>query len=276
MDIITLTTDFGEYDGYPAAMKGVILGIKPNVKLIDITHSILPQNIVQGAFILYSVVNYFKNAIHIGVVDPGVGTNRDGLVVKCTNGILVGPDNGLLIPAGERLGLEEVYKITNQEYWLKTISSTFHGRDIFAPVAAQISKGISIGEVGAKVDQYVKLDLFEVKESDSEISGSVLNIDRFGNVITNISKEIIDRNFKLNDDLKLYVKPIGTSKNITKKQILDNFLNIPYKKTYNDVVKGSTVAIISSSGFLEFAGNQCNANEILKLSISDKINIKKF
>ena len=106
MKIITLTTDFGFADGYPAAMKGVILSINPQINIIDITHSILPQNILQGAFILYSVVEYFPFAIHIGVVDPGVGTSRAGLVFKCKSGILVGPDNGLLVPAAKQLGIQ--------------------------------------------------------------------------------------------------------------------------------------------------------------------------
>lgn len=264
MKIITLTTDFGLTDGYPAAMKGVILSINPQINIIDITHSILPQNISQGAFILYSVVNYFPSAIHIGVVDPGVGTTRAGLVFKCGSGTLIGPDNGLLVPAAERLGIQAVYKITNVDYLLGNISSTFHGRDIFAPVAAHISKGAPLENVGDKVEKYVELNQFEVSETKNSISGKVLNIDNFGNIITNIQKRLIEKYFEIDDTL--YIKVSSGKQKV---------LKIPYKTTYDAIARGELLATISSSGLLEIAGNQCNADEKLKIKISDIITIRK-
>ncbi len=270
MVIITLTTDFGLTDGYDAAMKGIILSINPDVNIIDITHSIQPQNIHQGAFVLYTVTTNFPSTpkpIHVGVIDPGVGTLRDGLIFKCRNGVLVGPDNGLLAPAAEHLKIEDVFKINNFEYCLTDISSTFHGRDIFAPIAAHISKGIPIEKLGQKVDKFVKLDLFDVSESDNGLSGIILNIDRFGNIITNISKDLVERYFTLDEQIVVSFCS-GRSEECSSK--------IPLKVTYAGVPKGALLATISSSGFLEVAGNQCNAGKELDAKVSDKITIKKI
>jgi len=262
MDIITLTTDFGLTE-YPAAMKGVILSINQKARIIDITHSILSQNILQGAFILYSVVDNFPEAIHIGVVDPGVGTSRAGLIFKCKKGVLIGPDNGLLVPAAERLGMKVVIKITNFDYCLKEISDTFHGRDIFAPIAAHISKGISIEKLGDTVTKYVHLNLFDIQDNNEQITGKVLNIDNFGNIITNIPKQIIEKYFKIDDIL-----------HITQSSGQPPW-KLPFKNTYGAMAKGKIMAIISSSGLLEIAGNHCSVNEKLNLNISDEIIIQK-
>ncbi|MGA9188407.1 MAG: SAM-dependent chlorinase/fluorinase, partial [Methanosarcina sp.] len=162
MSIISLTTDFG--DLYPAAMKAVILGINPDVRIIDVTHSVQQAGVREGAFAIYSLVPYFpKGTVHVGVVDPGVGTSRRALAVIAGSAgkeqFFVGPDNGLLIPAARRLGKMEVYEITNPELMLKSgVSATFHGRDIFAPVGAHLSKGTSIEAVGQKVSDFVDLD----------------------------------------------------------------------------------------------------------------------
>jgi S-adenosylmethionine hydrolase len=262
MAVITLFSDFGYSDGYHAIMKGVINSINPIINIIDISHSIQHQNIIQGAFILYNAIEYFQDGIHVAVVDPGVGSERAGLIVQCENGILVGPDNGLMIPAAERLGINEIYKITNQKYWLDTISSTFHGRDIFAPVAAHISKGVAIEELGEKTDEFETLEIFNTQLSDNKITGIVLNIDKFGNIITNITKEMVLRYFKNND--KIEVSKFNESFS----------QEIPLKATYSDVSKDQLVAIISSTGFLEIAGNQCRADAKLNFKISEYIVIQ--
>jgi S-adenosylmethionine hydrolase len=264
MDIITLTTDFGLDTEYSAAMKGVLLKINPEIRIIDITHSIKPQNVLQGAYILYSAVPYFSDSIHLGVVDPGVGTSRAGIIFKCHSSVLVGPDNGLLYPAAERLGIKSVFKITNREYYLKDVSSTFHGRDIFAPIAAHLSIGKSPEELGEPLDEFVKLNLFDYKETDEMIQGKVLNIDSFGNIITNIPKNILERNLNKEAEQTIEISSAGqTSK-------------LPYKETYGSVPQSSLLALISSSGFLEIAGNQCNASDILNVKINDDIIIKKM
>lgn len=263
MDIITLTTDFGLTDEYVAAMKGAILEVNPKVRIIDITHSVLPQNIQQGAYFLYSIVSYYPEAIHVGVVDPGVGTERAGLVFKCNSGVLVGPDNGLLFPAAERLGIQTAVKISNKKFCKNQISSTFHGRDIFAPVAAHISNGIPIEEIGDEVNDYVWLNLFDVEEKSGKIIGRVLNIDQFGNIIINISKDILKNYFT--EGTNLIVTTETTNHQIT----------VPYISTYSEVPLDTLLATVSSSGFLELAGNQCSASEKLNIKISDEIIIQK-
>jgi S-adenosylmethionine hydrolase len=267
MELITLTTDFGDADGYPAAMKGVILGINPNVRIIDISHAIESQNILHGAYVLFSIVEYYSHAIHVGVIDPGVGTDRAGLVFRCEKGILIGPDNGLLVQAAQRLGIESVFNINNPEFWLKDISSTFHGRDIFAPVAAHIARGVLIEDIGERTDHFIELNLFDAKEEGNHIIGKVLNIDKFGNIITNIPQKIVKKHFNFDDKILINYE--------NDKDSNEQSLKIPYQTTYNDVPKRSLVAIISSSGFLEFAGNQCRADDILKLNISDNVSVQK-
>jgi len=263
MGVITLTTDFCSGSEYPAAMKGVLLKINPEIRIIDITHSIKAHNVPQGAYILYSVVPYFENAIHLGVVDPGVGTARAGLIFQCHSGVFVGPDNGLLYPAAERLGIISVYKITNQEYYLKEVSFTFHGRDIFAPIAAHLSKGKSPDEVGEPVDEFEKLDLFDFKETKDTIQGRVLNIDTFGNIIMNVPKDVLGKILIKNDGKNIKVDCNGQT------------WSLPFKETYGSVSPGKLLSLISSSGFLELAGNQCNASEILNIKINDDVTIKK-
>lgn len=155
-NLITLTTDFGLGE-YTAAMKGVILGINSQGKIIDINHKITAQNIKEAAYVMYSAVPYFPWAVHVGVVDPGVGTDRKGIVIQCENGLLVGPDNGLLIPCARKLGIRKIYEISNKKYMNDVISNTFHGRDIFAPAAAYLSIGISAEEMGEEISDFWKL-----------------------------------------------------------------------------------------------------------------------
>jgi S-adenosylmethionine hydrolase len=267
MDLITLTTDFGNADGYLGSMKGVILQINPKARVIDISYDIKPQNIVQGAFVLYSAIDFFPDAVHVGVIDPGVGSNRSGLIIECATGFFVGPDNGLLLPAAKKRGIKKVYRITNYDYCLKDISSTFHGRDIFAPIAAHITMGVPCEEMGEEIDKYCNLELFKVKETDKHLIGKVLNIDRFGNIITNISQKLINNSFKPDDDLSIEFEDKDQDGHIIK-------LKIPHKNTYSDAALGDCICMVSSSGFLEIAANQMKANELLKLELSNNLIIR--
>ena len=267
MTVITLTTDFGSDVGYVAAMKGVILSINGGANIIDISHSILPQNIPHGAFVLFSVAKYFENAIHVGVIDPGVGTERNGLIIECENGVLIGPDNGLLIPAAELLGIESVFKITYPLTETDSVSSTFHGRDIFAPLAGQLSLGKPIAEFGVKCDEYMGLNLFDVSDYDLAIQGKILNIDRFGNIITNIPRSIVEKYFKNGDEVRICQGPPGSDLRFNGK--------LPFMNTYADVPEGKLLALISSTELLELAANRSNANERLGFKISDTISILK-
>lgn len=260
MPVISLTTDFG--DLYPASMKAVILGINPEVQIIDITHSIRQAGIREGAFALYSLVQYFpEGTIHIGVVDPGVGTSRRALAIKAgcagEEQFFVGPDNGLLIPAARRLGEIEVYEITNPELMLKSrISATFHGRDIFAPVGAHISKGIPVEDTGPRISDFVNLDFENFGIDGPFLIGEVIFADSFGNIITNIPQEVV---FKFS---------------IFGSQIEVNGRRVSFVQTYGFVGQEAPLALIGSHGFLEIAVNKGNAALRFGLKSGDQVIIK--
>jgi S-adenosyl-L-methionine hydrolase (adenosine-forming) len=260
MPLISLTTDFG--DLYPAAMKAVILIINPEVQIIDITHSIRQAGIREGAFALYSLVQYFpEGTVHIGVVDPGVGTSRRALVIKAgcigKEQFFVGPDNGLLIPAARRLGEMEIYEITNPELMLKSgISATFHGRDIFASVGAHISKGIPIEDVGPRISDFVNLDFENFGIDGPFLIGEVIFADSFGNIVTNIPQEVV---FKFST--------FGS-------QIEVNGRKISFVQTYGFVGQEEPLALIGSHGFLEIAVNKGNAALQFGLKSGDQVVIK--
>jgi len=206
--IITLTTDFGYDDPYVAAVKGAILSINPEAKIIDICHSVEPQNILQAAFILNAAYRYFpKQTVHMAIVDPGVGSEREGIILKTPSALFVAPDNGILsyvindlfaveTPTSKyasdlnriilKTGLEAV-AITDPRFWRQPVSSTFHGRDIFAPVAAGLSLDISLYEFGGKINSLHVLPIPKPSlDPEGNLVGKVLHIDRFGNLITNI------------------------------------------------------------------------------------------
>ena len=253
--MITLTTDIGWE--YAAQMKGEILSLNPNEKIIDITHSIQSQNIRQGAFVLYSTLKHYPYAIHIAVVDPGVGTNRNGLIVECEKGILIGPDNGILIPVSKILGMKNVYKISYND---KKISNTFHGRDIFAPIAAKLSLGEKIEKYDEEFKDYKKLDFGIVNNIDGNIIGKVIFTDNFGNLITNIPKKVILNEIDFGEEIH-----IEYNKKIHKLKFL---------KSYGYAKKGEILTTISSSEFFEISCNMGNASKKLKLKEGDEIILK--
>jgi len=206
--VITLTTDFGYGDSYVAAMKGVILGINPQAAIVDISHSIEPQNIAQAAYVLSTAWSYFpQGTIHVVIVDPGVGSARRAVVLETPKALFVSPDNGLLTlvmkdlcPPGDRPDSSEderplpsgarAVAITNPRYWNHPVSPTFHGRDIFAPIAAHLSLNTPIDEFGEVVDTLRLLPIPQLAlGSKGETIGHVLHIDHFGNVITDIRRE---------------------------------------------------------------------------------------
>lgn len=260
MPLISLTTDFG--DLYPAAIKAVILGINPAVQIIDITHSIRQAGIREGAFALYSLVRYFpQGTVHIGVIDPGVGTSRRALAIKAGRAgeeqFFVGPDNGLLIPAASCLGEMEVYEITNSEFMLKSgISATFHGRDIFAPAGAHLSKGTPIKAVGPEISDFVNLDFENFGIDGPFLVGEVIFADNFGNIITNIPEEVV-----------LKFSTFGS-------QIEVNGRRISFVQTYGFVKPEEPLALIGSHGFLEIAVNKGNASRQFGLKNGDEVAIK--
>ncbi len=261
--IITLLSDFGITDSYVAEMKAVIISINPKATLIDITHQIPKYDTKIGSYILAKAVEYFpKGTIHLAVIDPEVGSSRRPIILEAKNATLVGPDNGLLIPAAEKLGLKNVYKIENRRYMNPEISSTFHGRDIFAPAAAFISLGEKPSDFGKKITSYVKPSFICPKISEHIVEGEIIYIDRFGNLVTNIKLENIKNKLsKKESKFKVYIE--------NKKQISLNLSEI-----YCEVPVGAILALTGSGGFIEISANRMSAAEKLKAEVGMKVKFK--
>ncbi|GFO98081.1 hypothetical protein ig2599ANME_2297 [groundwater metagenome] len=253
--VITLLTDFG--DLYPASMKGVIFGINPAANIVDISHSVPRHDVRAGAFMLMSCVRYFPpGTVHIAVVDPGVGTQRRPIAVRAESrdfGVhyFIGPDNGLLIPAARSMGKIGVYEITNKDLFDQNVSSTFHGRDIFAPLGAHISKGMDISEVGKLISDFVDLDFGSIKKKEDSLEGKVIFIDEFGNIVTNISSDLID--FQPGDVMEIENK------------------RVVFQRSYGFCREGEPLALIGSHGYLEIAVNKRNAANLFIKKQGDKI-----
>jgi len=256
--VITLLSDFG--DLYPASMKGVILGISPAANIVDISHHVPRHDVRAGAFMLMACSRYFPSGtVHIAVVDPGVGTKRRAIAVMAGSRgygahYFIGPDNGLLIPAARSIGDFEVYEITNKKLFNKEVSSTFHGRDIFAPVGAHISKGIDISDVGKKISDYVDLDFDNGTNMENSMNGTVIFIDEFGNIVTNIRSSIVD--FQQSDVMEIEGK------------------RIKFQRSYGFCEEGELLALIGSHGYLEIAVNRGNASVFFDKKQGDDISIK--
>ncbi len=192
VSIITLTTDFGTGSPYVAAMKGAILSINPAATLVDITHDIRAQDIRHGAVVLADVTELFPDGtIHVAVVDPGVGTDRAIVYTRIGKQAYVVPDNGLLGELLERTPAERIVRIENPEFWREPVSNTFHGRDIMAPVAAHLSLGVLPEQLGPVADSITKLDLPKPRIRPGRIDGMILEVDSFGNLITNITADML-------------------------------------------------------------------------------------
>jgi S-adenosylmethionine hydrolase len=259
--IITLTTDFGLKDAYVGVMKGVVLAIEPRARLIDLSHEIEPHNVAEAAFVLRSAYNYFPpHAIHVAVVDPGVGTSRKGVAIQTDHGVFIGPDNGLFthvladqgVVSGDDAGLRGAVavELSNPMYRLKEVSNTFHGRDVFAPAAAHHAHGTSLSELGPAVDRIALLAHSLPVHRGDDIIGVILHIDRFGNAISNIRR----------DDL-----PSAPSFEVAGVQI-DGL-----SSTYQDA---RINVLVGSSGFVEVAVQNGSAAGTLGLSAGDTVLVK--
>lgn len=242
--IITLTTDFGLDDHYIGVMKGVILGINPEAHIIDITHSIPKYDVVKAAFKAQNIYPYFpKGTIHVVVVDPGVGGNRKPIAIESEGIFYIGPDNGVFSFILDNNKGIHVVEITNPEYMREEMSNTFHGRDIFAPIAAHISLGVDINEIGEGLESPVSLNISKPQILDNEIKGDIIYEDSFGNLITNIPGDMIRGSSKIH---------------------IDEFIIDSVASSYDDVGKGELLAIIGSSGFLEISVNQGSASGLIR------------
>lgn len=270
MTIVTLTTDFGTTDGYVGTMKGVILGISPDVTLVDISHQIRRQDVRGGAFVLESTCPYFPpGTIHVVVVDPGVGTDRRILVARTLRAAFVGPDNGVLSWALERDQVQSIINVTQPQYWLDTISGTFHGRDLFAPVAAHLSRGVPIEELGIAITDPVRLPRpLPRLEADGTVSSEVMYVDHFGNMVTAI---LIDP-----EDCRIVNLPDGAQQvelgEATRIEILGQRIG-SVKRSYADAASGELVALVGSSGHLELAVREGSAAATLKGNVGTPVRI---
>jgi S-adenosyl-L-methionine hydrolase (adenosine-forming) len=192
---VTFLSDFGLQDDFVGTCHGVIKRIAPEAQIIDVTHGIPPQQVLQGALVLANTIPYMPVGVHLAVVDPGVGSVRRALALRDEEGrSYVGPDNGLLIPAAERAGLAAAHELANPEYALESISRTFHGRDLFAPAAAHLARGVPLQELGPPIDPgaLVRLDLPQPEVGPNRIAATVLYVDAFGNVALNLTREHVD------------------------------------------------------------------------------------
>ncbi len=185
--LITLTTDFGYKDPSVGIMKGVVFSINPNARIVDLSHGVAPQDIRGAALVLAHSAPFFPpQTIHVAVVDPGVGTERRPILIESEGNFFVGPDNGVLSLAVRGKAVKQIIELTNESYRLKPTSATFHGRDVFAPVAAYLSLGISADKFGATRESYHRFQWPEVIKSNGEVQGEIIYIDNFGNLITNV------------------------------------------------------------------------------------------
>ncbi len=255
--IITLTTDFGTRDGFSGALKGVILGINPDATIVDISHEITPHDVAEGAIVFAVAAKYFPpDAIHVVVVDPGVGGARRALALQAGETFFVAPDNGVLSLAMTH-PLRAV-QLTKPEFWLPRVSSTFHGRDIFAPVAAHLSLGVSLDTLGEPVASIARLPFdAPAPDADGNISGRVIHVDRFGNLLTNIPSEMVERR----DASRLTVEIAG--------QVIRGL-----KRTYGDGARGQVIALPSSSWLLEIAVREGSAAEKLNVSVGAILTVR--
>ena len=254
--IITFVTDFGLTDAYTAMMKGVILRINRKAQLVDITNSINTGSIFQAAGILKETYRYFpEGTVHMAVVDPGVGGKRKLMAFETENHFFVGPDNGLFWPILEKAVNPVVSELTEEKYFLEQVTKTFHGREIFAPVAAHISLGVEINQLGPPLIDPVDLNMPHAYLSGNALLGEVIRVDNFGNIITNIS------------DKDLF----GFVKNSTAVISLADLKIEGISKIYNDAEEGELLAVINSSNLLEVAVNLGRASEYIGMEANEII-----
>jgi S-adenosyl-L-methionine hydrolase (adenosine-forming) len=250
--IITLTTDYGTDDHLVGTLKGVILKINPEVTLVDITHHVTPFDLLDGALAIGAAYAYFPpKTIHVVIVDPGVGTERRPLLVSGQNQYFIAPDNGVLSLIYDREQSNVVVRHANAEhYFLQPLSKTFHGRDVFAPVAAWLSKGWQTASMGDEIQDYKRLAIPKPKPGEAGVKGLVLKIDTFGNLVTNFRAEDLSSEAQNGGGLKMQVGAHAVGR------LVDTFARGN---------AGEPVAYIGSSGYLEIAINKGNASRTLSV-----------
>ncbi len=256
--IVTLLTDFGTKDHYVASMKGVILNLNPRSQVVDITHQIRPQDVVEGAFVLANAFSYFpEGTVHLAVVDPKVGGPRAPLLIVTERYYFVGPDNGLFSMVLRRERMREAYVLAERRFFLSKISSTFHGRDIFSPVAGHLTLGVPPRAFGRRVDSIKPLAFPTPEPRGGRLTGEVIHIDTFGNLITNIDRTIFSR-FS-------HGRPVRVSLLKTRIEGI--------RTGYWEGKKGELMALFGSGDLLEIAVREGSAEKRLKGRRGDSVRI---
>lgn len=259
MTVVTLTTDFGLADPYVGILKGVIAGRAPEATVIDISHGIPPQDVLAGALVLRHAVPYFPpGSVHVAVVDPGVGTARRPLCVETPVGALVGPDNGVLSLAAEALGTRRIVHLTDDRLFLSPRSTTFHGRDVFAPVAAALATGTSPASLGTEVRELERLAVPAPRVEADRAQGVVVYVDRFGNLVSNVGADVLAR---------LPHRPLSVSAGCVTVRGIET--------SYGAVAPGEPVAVVNSWGLLEIAVRDGSAAERLAVGVGCPVLIER-
>jgi S-adenosylmethionine hydrolase len=266
--VIALLSDFGLRDHYVGAMKGVILGICPDVTIVDITHGIAPHDVLGGALQLAGAYRYFPaGTIFVAIVDPGVGSARRGLAAEVGDYRFVAPDNGVLTAVFRESAPKRVVELTERRYARPTVSRTFEGRDRFAPAAAWLAKGIQLPALGRAVPQFQTLDMPQAREQDDRLVGTVLTVDHFGNLVTNIDRRTFDR----------FVHAQGDTASQTGGSEL-SVGGVPIRRivaTYADIHGGEACALFGSTDHLEIALNAGSAAETLNLGRGAEVVVRR-
>lgn len=258
MSVITLLTDFGLRDAFVGTMKGVILGICPEVRIVDLSHGIAPQRIDEGAFVLRTAYAHFPDGtVHVAVIDPGVGGKRRALIVETPEYRFVGPDNGVFAHVFARETVHRVVSVTEPRFMLPRVSNTFHGRDVFAPVAAHLALGRPVSDFGPAIDDYHAGSITEPAVSGSRIAGHVLHIDRYGNIITDIGESLF---LETTREKRFQIKLADLA--------LDRV-----SASYDEAPDGAALAILDSAGLLEIAVNGGSAAGLLGAAPGDRVDV---
>jgi S-adenosylmethionine hydrolase len=258
--IITLTTDYGTSDHLVGVLKGVILSINPDVNIIDITHRVLAHDVLDGALTIGQAYKYFPpKTIHLVVVDPGVGTPRRPVLVAGDQHYFIAPDNGVLSSVYDQSEALYAWNITSEHYFRNPVSNTFHGRDIFAPVAAWLSKSWQSSSFGEPITDFVRFALPKPKAAGNVVKGAVLRVDHFGNLITNITAADVPALVAANGKFTIRLGNGQVSKVV---------------QTFAQGAQGEVVGIIGSSGFLEISVNKGNAARTLAAARGAEVTVE--
>jgi len=259
MTVLSITTDFGLTNGFVGVMKGVIYGIAPDVKIVDLSQLISAQNVLEGAYTMWRAVPFFPpGSVHVGVVDPGVGTKRRPIGAHLGDQYFIAPDNGLLTPlildAEQNNGIMEFVHLDNPDYWLPKISNTFHGRDIFAPTGAHLAAGVPLSELGTPITDPVRLDLPRPEKTENGWLAHVTIIDIFGNLTTDLPADALDGN----QDVIIRIHD----------REIDGII-----ESYGHREMGDLVAVVDSEDYIEVSVVNGNAKQALNAQTGDIVEV---